>query len=366
MQIVIVDDNRVNVALLKALARQLSEVPSVDFTDPVPALQWCLTHDFDLLLLDYMMPVVDGLSFIEQLRLHPGKADVPILMITASHEAQVRYDALARGASDFLTKPVDRPEFLARARNMLALRRSQKALAERAATLAEEVERATRVIAEREYDTILRLSRAAEYRDPETGLHLVRMALYSRLIGHQLGLPEAMLDMLHRAAPMHDIGKVGTPDHILLKPGRLTADEFEQMKVHAPMGAEAIEQAEQDASREVEFLRLAKEIARGHHEKWDGSGYPEGLAGEAIPVSARLMALADVFDALITARVYKPAFPFEQARAIIEEGRGSHFDPAVVDAFVATYPDFVAVALAHQDPGMAAPSATPAIAQPTA
>ena len=343
MQIVIVDDNRVNVALLKALARQLSDVPSVDFTDPVPALQWCLTHDFDLLLLDYMMPVVDGLSFIEQLRLHPGKADVPILMITASHEAQVRYDALARGASDFLTKPVDRPEFLARAKNMLALRRSQKALAERAATLAEEVERATRVIAEREYDTILRLSRAAEYRDPETGLHLVRMALYSRLIGHQLGLPEAMLDMLHRAAPMHDIGKVGTPDHILLKPGRLDEREMAIMREHAAIGYQILRDSPSP------LLRMAAVIAHSHHEKFDGSGYPQGLRGEAIPLVGRIVAVADVFDALTSKRPYKKAWPLEQARSFLVDNAGSHFDPDCVEALLSAWDEVTAIHDRHQD-----------------
>lgn len=337
MQIVIVDDNRINVALLKVLARQLSDRPAVEFTDPVAALDWCLSHEFDLLLIDYMMPDLDGLAFIARLRAQPDKAEVPVLMVTASHEAEVRYEALRRGANDFLTKPVDRIEFLARSRNMLALRRSQKALADRAAWLAEEVTKATRGIVEREYDTILRLSRAAEYRDPETGSHLARMARYSLLIARELGMPPEGQDMLMRAAPMHDIGKVGIPDAILLKPGQLDPDEWATMHEHAAIGYQILRDSPSP------LLQMAAVIAHSHHEKYDGSGYPQGLSGEAIPLVGRIVAVADVLDALTSRRPYKAAWSFDAALAHLRAQSGAHFDPRCVAALVQRWPEVLAI-----------------------
>jgi putative two-component system response regulator len=206
--------------------------------------------------------------------------------------------------------------------------------------------------------TIRALAHLAETRDPETGNHILRTQGYvRRLAGELRHLPayaemmtDRFIELLARSAPLHDIGKVGIPDHILLKPGKLTPAEWEVMKTHASIGSDAIEKAEQDIDMPVEFLALAKQIARWHHEKWDGSGYPDGLAGEAIPVSARLMALADVFDALISARVYKAAMPPEQARDIIAAGRGKHFDPEVTDAFLAAYGDFVDIARRYSEP----------------
>lgn len=347
MNIIIIDDNKVNLTLLKVLARQLPDAQAIEFIDPRQALDWCLQADGqpepDLIVVDYMMPEMDGLSFIRALRADPRRADVPVLMITANHELNLRYEALDSGASDFLTKPVDRVEFLARARNMLALRRGQKALSDRAAWLADEVRKATAEIVQREHDTIFRLSRAAEYRDPETGAHVMRMAHYSKLIARNLGQTPEQQDLLFQAAPMHDIGKVGTPDHILLKPGRLTEAEMKVMREHATIGHEILRDSPSP------FLQLAAEIAHSHHEKFDGTGYPQGLVGEAIPLAGRIVAIADVFDALTTTRPYKQAWPVEDALRYLHEHRGRHFCPRCLDAFLHDWPAVLAVRERYQD-----------------
>jgi putative two-component system response regulator len=315
----------------------------------------------DLILLDVVMPEMDGYEVLHRLAQDPATCRIPVVFLTALGDARDEERGLELGAVDYITKPIRPPVVLARVRTQLEAKRARDILRDQNAFLEAEV---TRRMADNELIqevSIRALAHLAETRDPETGNHILRTQAYVRLLAQQLReherfapvLNERYITLLTRSAPLHDIGKVGIPDHILLKPGKLTPEEFEIMKTHAPIGAEAIEQAELDTERSVEFLALAKEIARGHHEKWDGSGYPGGLAGEAIPVSARLMALADVFDALITPRVYKPAFSFEHARTIIVEGRGKHFDPAVVDAFLSTYTAFVAVARAHQDPGIA-------------
>ncbi|HPU53377.1 MAG TPA: response regulator [Burkholderiaceae bacterium] len=337
MNIVIVDDNQVNVTLLRAMVRQLPDTTAFAFTDPHEGLAWCLANEPDLILLDYMMPGLDGLSFIRELRADPARVDVPILMITASHENDTRYEALTIGANDFLTKPVDRIEFLARSRNMLALRQGQKRLADRASWLAEEVRKATSEIIERERDTILRLSRAAEYRDPETGAHILRMAHYSALIAARVGMSAQDQELLLQAAPMHDIGKVGTPDHILLKPGKLTPAEWAVMREHANIGHEILRDSPSP------LLRMAATIARSHHEKVDGSGYPQGLVGEDIPLVGRIVAVADVFDALTSARPYKQPWTLERAREFLLEHSGSHFDPGCVSAFLAAWPEVLAI-----------------------
>ena len=327
MIIVIVDDNLVNVRLTEALVEQMGNCKAQCFIDPVAALTWCESHPFDLLIVDYMMPALDGIELITRLRISPGRSQVPILMVTASNEREVLYRALEAGATDFLTKPIDTVEFGARVRNMLAIRRSHVSLANRAEELAAEVRKATAEILDREKDTILRLSKAAEFRDPETGAHIVRMAHYSRLICEELSDDPDFVASVFEAAPMHDVGKLGTPDHILLKPGKLTPEEFEIMKQHAQIGWVILK----DGASPI--LRMAAEIARSHHEKFDGSGYPLGLAGEAIPLTGRIVAVADVFDALTSARPYKPAWEIPRAVEFMRLNRGTHFDPACVDAF---------------------------------
>ncbi len=343
MKIVIVDDNPMNVALLRHMVRDLDDCEAVTFTSSADGVVWCATNLPDLVIVDYMMPPPDGLAFIEAFRAMEGREDIPLLMITASSENEVRYQALSHGANDFLTKPIDRNEFLARARNMLALRRSQRALADRAEWLAGEVRKATADIVERERETVVRLSRAAEYRDPETGAHILRMAKYSELIARQLGLPPDQQTLLLQAAPMHDVGKVGTPDHILLKPGRLDADELVVMRQHALIGYEIL------AGSESPLLQAAALIARTHHEKFDGSGYPDGLKGEEIPLFGRIVAVADVFDALTSERPYKKAWTLEAAVDFLQQQRGLHFDPACIDAFLSDWDGVLAIRNRYRD-----------------
>jgi putative two-component system response regulator len=264
-------------------------------------------------------------------------------MITANDQKQIRYRALDAGATDFLTKPVDKVEFIARANNMLLLGASRKALADRAAWLAGEVRKATLEIVQRERETVVRLSKAAEYRDPETGAHILRMAHYSELIAKGMCLTQAEQELLLESAPMHDIGKVGIADNILLKPGRLTPEEFEIMKLHAMFGYEILKGS---SSR---VLQAGAEIARAHHEKYDGSGYPNGLAGDDIPIFSRIVAVADVFDALTSERPYKKAWSLERAAEHIRESSGTHFDPKCVETFFANWEQILQIRQRFQD-----------------
>lgn len=305
--VLIVDDSDINLALIKALVLKLPDCSPVLFDHPVRALDWCKENVPDLLIVDYMMPEVDGLAFIRAFREIPGFAEIPVLMITANDQKDVRYEALQGGANDFLNKPIDRVEFLARARNMLSLRTGQKFLADRAEHLAALVEERTRAIRERERELIYRISRAAEFRDPETGAHIQRMANYSKVIAAGLGLPESEQKLLLEAAPMHDVGKIGIPDYILLKPGKLTPEEFDIMRGHARIGYELLK----DSASEI--MQTGALVALSHHEKFDGSGYPGGLKGENIPLFGRIVAVADVFDALTSERPYKKAWPLDDA-----------------------------------------------------
>ena len=328
MQVVIVDDNPVNLKLMESLVQKTGDCTPLVFQDSAQGLAWCLDNVPDLVIVDYMMPPPDGLEFIRRFRAHPLNADIPVLMITADHEKETRYTALESGANDFLNKPLDVAEFRARLRNMLALRRSQKALADRAAWLAEKVAEATEEILEREREMIMRLSRAAEFRDPETGAHIQRMANYSLLTARALGLSREEQDALLRAAPMHDVGKIAIPDHILLKPGRLDDQEMAIMRTHAEKGYEILQ------GSKSALLDTAALIALTHHEKWDGSGYPRGLRGEETPILGRIVAVADVFDALTTERPYKPAWEIGRAVQFLRDGAGTHFDPACVEALL--------------------------------
>ena len=344
MNVVIVDDTQINVTLMQALVNRIDGCKPVCFTDSAKGLAWCLENQPDLVIVDYMMPAPDGIEFIQRFRAQAGKEEVPILMVTADHEKEVRYRALESGANDFLTKPVDRVEFTSRVKNMLAIRRSHLALSDRAAWLAEEIGKATAEIRERERESIFRLSRAAEFRDPETGAHILRMAHYSRLIAAGLGLDAQQQDIILEAAPMHDVGKLGTPDMILLKPGKLTPEEFAVMKQHATIGWEILN------GSTAPILQVAAEIAHTHHEKFDGSGYPRGLSGEQIPLFGRIVAIADVFDALTSARPYKPAWEFDKAWTFIAENSGSHFDPACVAVFLTLRDKVIAIRDQFRDP----------------
>jgi len=343
MRIVIVDDNAVNLKLMESLIKRAGDYSLHLFQDSAEGLAWSMENLHDLVIVDYMMPPPDGLEFIRRFREVPAHADIPVLMITADHEKGTRYAALETGANDFLTKPIDSSEFRARLRNMLALRRNQKALEDRAAWLAEKVAEATSEILDREREMITRLSRAAEFRDPETGAHIMRMANYSRLIAEHLGLPGQDQEMILRAAPMHDVGKIAIPDHILLKPGRLDDDELVVMKTHAEKGYEILRGSKSG------LLDLAALIAWTHHEKFDGSGYPRGLRGEDIPMPGRIVAVADVFDALTSERPYKRAWETERTLHWLKDNAGKHFDPACVSAFLARFDDVMEIRASIQD-----------------
>ncbi len=342
-KVLIIDDSEINLTLIRALVIKLGECEPVLFDNPVKALEWCRNNEPDLVIVDYMMPEMDGLRFIAGFRALHGRTEIPVLMITANDQKDVRYEALLGGANDFLTKPIDRIEFSARVRNMLALRTGQKFLADRAAHLANEVAERTREIRDRERELIYRISRAAEFRDPETGAHIQRMAHYSEIIARGLDLDAATCNLILRAAPMHDVGKIGIRDHILLKPGRLTPQEFEIMKQHATLGYELLK----DSGSEI--LQAGAEIALAHHEKYDGSGYPRGLKGSAIPLFGRIVAVADVFDALTSERPYKKAWSLDDAMRFLEDGRGSHFDPLCVEAFLAGWEDVLEVRQRFRD-----------------
>ncbi|MDQ6992325.1 MAG: response regulator [Mariprofundus sp.] len=333
MKILIVDDSPTNVLLLKRLIMTMKDCEPICFTEPLAALEWCEKDEPDLLLIDYMMPDIDGLKFVHRFRKFSHCIEVPVIMITAEDKKETRYKALEAGVTDFLTKPVDKIEFNARTNNMLHLRKSQVQLANRANWLSMGIKQATKELRQQEQQALQILSKAAEYKDPETGAHILRMSRYAQLISRSLGCDEAEQAVILEAAPMHDVGKIAVPDAILLKPGRLTVDEFEIMKQHALQGSEILKQG---SSR---ILIIAAEIAVSHHEKFNGKGYPYGLLGEAIPMRGRIVAVADVFDALTSVRPYKKAWTVEDALKLLTDEKGEHFDPQCVDAFIASLPE---------------------------
>ncbi len=337
MNVVIVDDSPINLTVMTNLVRRLPGGRPTEFQVAAEGLAWCQANEPDLVIVDYQMPEIDGLEFIRRVRSFHAHNDVPILMVTANHEQSVRYQALEFGANDFLNKPIDRNEFEPRVRNMLKLREAHLVTRQRAETLAEAVRQATADILDRERETIARLARAAEFRDPETGAHIQRMSQYSAMIARRLGHSASFVDEMLLAAPMHDVGKLGIPDYILLKAGRLTPEEFSVMKRHPLIGHDILK----DSSSSV--LRLGASIALSHHEKFDGSGYPHGLKGEAIPIEGRIVAVADVFDALTSARPYKPVWPLSRAIALLRDGRGRHFDADCVSAFLQGWDEVVSI-----------------------
>lgn len=337
MIVLTVDDSEVNLAVYRGVLSQLEGVEVVGYSSPKAALEWSADAMPDAVIVDYHMPEIDGLAFMEQFRRIPGSDQALIVMITGDVERDVRNRALEAGANDFLTKPIDRSELLARMRNLLSLAQSRKQLADRAAWLREEVRRATAALVAREIETIARLTRAAEFRDDVTGMHVVRVGHMCAAMARTMRLSESECDTLLLAAPMHDIGKVATPDVILLKPGPLTPEEFEIMKQHTTAGYEILK------GSDSEMLRCAAEIALTHHERFDGAGYPRGLLGAAIPLPGRLCSIVDVFDALTSVRPYKEAWPIEKAVAKVGEGSGSQFDPELVAVFHDSLPELTAI-----------------------
>lgn len=337
MKVLVVDDSKSSLAAIASVVGLLDRVEVQSCLDPLAATRLCAQEQFDLILVDYVMPGMNGNEFISALRGTEAYRLVPIVMITSEMELAIRRAAIEAGATDFLNKPFDRIELQARVRNLLALRQAQLDLSDRARLLAGEVEAATRHIAQREEEVIWRLARAIEYRDGTTGEHISRVAAVSRLIAEGLGVDEERARIIYLAAPLHDIGKIGISDAILQKPGRLSDSEMALMREHVGFGCSILEGGSSD------LVRAAAVIAGSHHEKWDGSGYPAGLRGDQIPLEGRIVAVADVFDALCSERPYKKAWPLEDAYAEIVASGGRHFDPACVEAFKAKWPQILSV-----------------------
>ncbi len=333
MRLLIVDDSRSSLALIGTIVKEaLGDEPELCLS-PISALEKCSQTQFDLVIVDHIMPEMDGVAFTTALRARPGYRTVPVIMVTSDLDKNVRIEAIKAGATDFLHKPFDPVELQARVANLLALRQAEVELADRAQWLTREVERATAHLLAREEEIIYRLARAIEYRDGDTGEHVSRVALISQLIAEGIGLSPDRCRMIYLAAPLHDIGKIGIADAILSKPGKLTPEEMAIMREHVTIGARILERGSSD------LIRTAELIAQSHHEKWDGTGYPDKLSGTDIPVEARIVAIADVFDALCSERPYKKAWPIEKAYAEIVQCSGSHFDPECVAAFRAKWPE---------------------------
>jgi putative two-component system response regulator len=337
-QALLVDDSRSVLNFLKRHIEAEGLVEATTFLDPVEALACARERVFDLVLVDYEMPHMDGISFIRTLRTLPGFTDIPIAMITSRQTDDIKMEALQAGATDFLPKAPQSVEMTVRLRNLIQLGAAVRKLNDRAAHLASEVAAATRKLGEREEEIILRLALAVEYRDNDTGEHTLRVARYSRIIAEQLGLPARVCRDIYLAAPLHDVGKVAIPDNILLKPGRLTDDEMAVIRTHATIGEKIL------ADSSCELIQLGAQIAAGHHERWDGAGYPNGLRADEIPVAARVVAVADVFDALTTRRPYKEPMPLDVARDYLVEHQGRQFDPACVEAFLSRWGEVVGIA----------------------
>ena len=354
--ILAVDDSSDNLWVLSGLLKDLYRVKLAGSGEK--ALQIARsTPPPDLILLDVMMPGMSGHEVCRQLKAEPATRHIPIIFLTAMTGTEDEKVGLALGAADFITKPINPPIVLARVATQLQAKAGADFLRDQNQFLQTEVQKRTRELAAIQDVTILAMASLAETRDNETGNHIRRTQHYVRALATALkdhprfsaALSEHVIDMLYKSAPLHDIGKVGIPDRILLKPGRFEPHEFEVMKTHTTLGRDAIQHAEDQLGMPVEFLQYAKEIAYGHQEKWDGSGYPQGLAGEAIPLSARIMAVADVYDALISRRVYKEGMPHAKAVDIMREGRGSHFDPDILDAFLGMLDEFQRIAQKFAD-----------------
>jgi putative two-component system response regulator len=348
--ILAVDDTKLNLDILVSTLGEMYDL-SVALNGEM-ALELANREVPDLILLDIMMPGMDGYEVLRRLKASPGTADVPVIMLSALSEMGSKSRGFQLGAVDYLTKPFELEELMARVKTHLTLARTREELRQHNDLLEQKVRERTREVLLTQQATIESMAILAEFRDPETGEHIHRVKGFVALLAHEMeehSVYRGMFDgkyieLLVQSCPLHDIGKVGVPDHILLKPGKLTGEEFEEMKLHAVYGYNAIE-AVQKRLGVMPFLRIAAEIAHTHHEKWDGTGYPRGLKGEDIPLSGRIMALADVYDALISRRVYKPPFTHGQAVDIILEGRGVHFDPDVVDIFAAHSEEFRRIAL---------------------
>jgi putative two-component system response regulator len=345
MYAVILDDAELNNVLMAEAIRPIGGCEPKAFTRPEQALDFIRAHgaEIGVAITDYDMPGMNGVEFVRAARSVAGFEHVPIVMVTSNDQRSLRREAIEAGATDFLAKPFDVFEVKARIANLLALNQARRAEEDRSAWLSREVAAAVAVVEEREREIVTLLMKAAEHRDMDTGEHIARVAAYAALIAEELGFEPPRCKMLALASTMHDIGKIAVPDAILLKTGLLTPEERREMERHAERGRKILESSQSD------LVRLAAEIAGSHHEKWDGTGYPRGLKGEDIPIEGRIVAVADVFDALTSARPYKKAWPIEEARAHLAANAGRHFDPVCVAAFLARWTDVARLAGGDQE-----------------
>jgi len=342
--ILIVDDEASNLKLLEKMLRAHGYEHLTLIQDPREVLPHCKSQMPDLILLDLNMPHLDGFAVMALLQEQFGTTLSPILVLTAQQGFEHRLRALNNGARDYLTKPFDRAEMLARVRNLIEAQLFQKFMRDQNALLDELVRQRTQELRDTRLQVVRRLGRAAEFRDNETGYHILRMSHSSVLVARALGWDEEQCELLLHASPMHDVGKIGIPDSILLKPGKLDPGEWEIMKSHTTIGEHILD------GDNSPLLQLARQIAISHHEKWDGSGYPHGLKGEEIPLSGRIVALADVFDALTSERPYKKAWSIEAALEYMQNNSGTHFDPTLVQHFVRLLPQILAISTRFAEP----------------
>jgi putative two-component system response regulator len=343
-KILIVDDQSPNVLLLERMLKSEGYREVYCTTDPREVAQLYARHRFDLVLLDLNMPHLNGFEVMEQLSLVERDSYLPVLVLTAQSDMETRLRALEAGAKDFIGKPFERLEVLTRIRNMLEVRLMHNQIRDHNRSLEEKVRKRTLELLDTRLEVIRRLGRAAEYRDNETGLHIIRMSKFSVRLAQAAGLREEECEMILNASPMHDIGKIGIPDRILLKPGRLDEEEWAVMKTHAAIGAEIL------SGHDSGLMGLARLIALTHHERWDGTGYPGGLKGEDIPLVGRIVALCDVFDALTTERPYKKAWSVASALSYINENSGGHFDPELVERFRTILPQVLEIKERYAEP----------------
>jgi putative two-component system response regulator len=364
-KVMIVDDEPVNVKVVRKYLQSFGYENFVTETDSLRTMEQVRREQPDVIVLDVMMPRLSGLEILAALQADERLHRIPVIMLTASADAATKVKALELGATDFLAKPVDPNELAPRIRNAIAVKAHQDHLIRYSEQLEEQVRQRTAQLIASRRQVILCLARAAEYRDNETGRHVIRVGCYAAAVARHLGMPEHEVELIEQAAQLHDVGKIGVPDSILLKPGKLDPEEYASMQKHCGFGRRIIEPLNatefQILRRHTELgasimdvpgspvLTMAARIAQTHHERWDGTGYPLGLAGEHIPLEGRITAVADVFDGLSTRRPYKPAFPLDKCFEIMKEGRGAHFDPRVLDAFLAGKDEIIRLQIEYAD-----------------
>jgi len=364
-KIMIVDDEDANVALVRRHLKTQGYINCVSTTDPAKAMSMMRAERPDVMLLDVAMPEITGLDILESMKADGTLNGIQVIVLTPSADTDTKLRALELGAADFLCKPIDHSDLIPRVRNSLVVRQYTSHMQHYAEELEAQVARRTAELAASRQEVIHCLARAAEFRDDDMGRHVLRVGRYAGIIGAHLGWKGQQLQMLEQAAQLHDVGKIGIPDAILMKPGKLTPEEYEIIQKHCGFGKQIVDRVPNYESNtlrthttlgerildvaESPILKMARRIALTHHEKWDGTGYPLGLVGEEIPIEGRITAVADVFDALSSRRPYKPAFPLEKCFGILIEGSGSHFDPRCVDAFFAGRDQIMDVRLEHSD-----------------